>query len=73
MKATCLLTDSIYALAVSDKGGTGRDVLDPRFTGEGEATGGDGTTRAGSAGRDVVSEVSIGTRAWVSRAGMGLE
>ena len=51
MKVACLLTDSIYALVVSDRGRTGRDVLDPGFVGMGEAIGGDDTTGVGSAGR----------------------
>ena len=61
MKAACLLTDFIYALAVSNRGETKRDVLDPGFAGVGEAIGGDDTTRAGSAGKGGVSEVSIGS------------
>ena len=73
MKAACLLTDSIYALAISDKGGIGRDVLDPGFAGMGEAAGGDDMTGARSTGRDGVSEVSIGTRVWISRVGVGSE
>ena len=71
MKAACLLTDSIYALAISDRGGTRRDVLDPGFAGVGEATGGDGMTRAGSARRGGVSEVSIGTGVGVSGVDVG--
>ena len=50
MKAACLLTDSIYALVVFDRGGIGRDVLDPGLVGIGETTGGDGMDGAGSAG-----------------------
>ena len=73
MKAACLLTDSIYTLAISDRGGTGRDVLDPGFAGVEEVAGGDDTTRAGSARRDGVLEVSTGTEAWVSGVDIGFE
>ena len=61
VKAACLLTDSIYSLAVSDRGGTEKEVLGLRFAGMGETAGGDKTTGAGSVGRGGVSEVSIGT------------
>ena len=61
MKAACLLTSSIYSLAVSNEGGTKKDVLGLGFAGVGETAGGDSTTRAGSVERGGVSEVSIGT------------
>ena len=48
MKAACLLTDSIYSLAVSDRGGIEKEVLGLGFASMGETAGGDGTTRAGS-------------------------
>ena len=71
MEATCLLTDSMYALVVSDRGRIGRDVLDPGFAGMGEAAGGDDTTGVESVGRGGVSEVSTGTGAWVFGVGIG--
>ena len=71
MKAACLLTDSIYSLAVFDRGGTEKEVLGLRFAGVGETAGGDGTTGTGSAGRGGVLEVSIGTRSWASGVGVG--
>ena len=64
MKAACLLTDSMYSLAVSDNGGIGAGSgtlgLGPDATGE--SMGGDGTTEVGLTGRGGVSVVSIGTR-----------
>ena len=71
MKAVCLLTYSMYVLAVSDRGGTRRDVLDSGFTSVGETTGGDGMTGAGSAGRGGVSEICVRTEAGVSGTGVG--
>ena len=71
MKAACLLKDSIYALAVSDRGGIEKDVLDLGFAGMGETAGGDNTTGAGSLGRGGVSEVSIGTGSWAFGVGVG--
>ena len=71
MKATCLLTDSIYSLAVSGSGGTGAEVLGLGFVGVGEVVGGNGTTRAGSAARGGASELSIGIGSWTSRVGAG--
>ena len=71
MKAVCLLTDSIYALAISDRGGTEKDVLGLGFVGVGEIACGDNTTGAGSVGRGGVSEVSIGTGSWASGVGVG--
>ena len=71
MKAACLLTDSIYSLAVSDRGGTEKEVLGLGFTGMGEIVGGNGTIGAGSAGRGGVLEVSIGTGSWASGVGVG--
>ena len=62
MKAACLLTDSIYSLAVSDSDGIGFETgtLGRRFAGVGEVVGGDGTAGEGSTGRGDVSELSIG-------------
>ena len=71
MKAACLLTDSIYALTVSDRGGTGRDVLDPGFAGAGEIGGEDRMVGARSAGRGEASETSIGTVVGVSGVDVG--
>ena len=73
MKAACLLTDSMYSLAVSDSGGigVGNGTLGLGFAGVGEVLGGDGTTRVGSAGRGGVSEVSIRTGSWPSGVGAG--
>ena len=66
MKATCLLTDSMYSLAVSDSGGigAGSGTLGLGFDGTGKVVGGDGTTGAGFIGRGGVSVVSIGTESW---------
>ena len=63
MKAACLLTDSMYSLAVSDSGeiGAGNGTLGLGFDGTGESLGGDGTTRVEFVGRGGVSVVSIGT------------
>ena len=46
MKAACLLTNSIYSLAISDSGGIGAEtgILGRGFAGVGEVVGGDGTT-----------------------------
>ena len=73
MKAACLLTDSMYSLAVSDSGGigAGNGTLGLGFNGTGEVVGGDGTTRAGSTGRGGVSVISIGTESWSSGVGAG--
>ena len=71
MKAACLLTDSIYSLAVFNSGGTGAEVLGLGFAGVGEVVGGDGTTGAGFVGRGGVSEVSIGIGSWASKVGIG--
>ena len=78
MKAACLLTDSIYFVAVFDSGGTRaeNEILGLGFAGVGEMVGGDGTMGAGSAGRGGVSEVSIGIGFWASgvgaRSGIGV-
>ena len=63
MKAACLLTDSMYSLAVSDNGGigAGSGALGLGPDAKGESVGGDGTTGAGLMGRGGVSVVSIGT------------
>ena len=63
MKAACLLTDSIYSLAVSDNSGigAGSGALGLGPDAVGESVGGDGTTGAGLMGRDGVLVVSIGT------------
>ena len=68
MKAACLLTDSMYSLAVSNSGGigAGNGTLGHGFAGVGEVVGGVGTTGAGSTGRGGVSEVSIGIGVWTS-------
>ena len=71
MKAACLLIDSIYTLVVSNRGGTGRDVLDPGFASIEEAAGGDGMTGVGFAGRGGVLEVSIRTGTGVFGLGIG--
>ena len=71
VKVACLLTDSIYALAVSDRGRIGMDVLDFGFTGIEETIGGDGIAGARSAGRGRVLEIVIGTEIGVSRTIVG--
>ena len=71
MKAAYLLTNSIYVLAISNRGRTGRDVLDPGFVGAGEIAEGDGMVGARSAGRGGVLELSIRTEAGVSGIGIG--
>ena len=73
MKAACLLTDSMYSLAISDSGGVGagNGTLGPGFDGTSEVVGGDGTTGAGSTRRGGVSVVSIGTKSWSSGVGTG--
>ena len=65
MKAACLLTNSIYSLAVSDSGGIGAGTRTwgLGFANVGEVVGGDGTTGARSAGKGGVLEVSIGIEA----------
>ena len=73
MKATCLLTDSIYSLAISDSSGigAGNGTLGLGFDGTGEVVDRDGTTGAGSTGRGGVSVVSIGTKSWSFGVGAG--
>ena len=71
MKVACLLTDSIYSLAVFDSSETRAEVLGLRFAGVEEVVGGDRTTGAGSAERGGVSEVSIGIGSWASGVGAG--
>ena len=68
MKAACLLTDSIYSLAVSKSSGTRaeNEILGLGFAGMPEVVGRDGTTGVGSAGRGGVSEVSIEIGSWTS-------
>ena len=62
MKAACLLTDSMYSLAVSANGGiAGSGALGLGPDAAGELVDGDGTTGAGLMGRGGVSVVSIGT------------
>ena len=62
MKAACLLTNSMYSLAVAANGGiAGSRALGLGPDAEGESVGGDGTTGVGLMGRDGVSVVSIGT------------
>ena len=65
MKATCLLTDSTYILAVSDSGGKSKDVLGSGFTGPEEGAEGEGIAGAGSVGRGGVSETVVGTEAGI--------
>ena len=71
MKAACLLTDSIYALVVFDRGGTKKDVLGFGFAGMAETVDGDDTNGAGSVGRGGVLEVSIETGSWASGVSVG--
>ena len=75
MKAACLLTDSIYSLAIFDSGGTRveNEILGLGFAGVGEEVGGDGTMGAGSAGRGGVLEVSIEIGSWISGVGADSE
>ena len=62
MKAACLLTDSMYSLAVAANGGiAGSGALGLGLDVTGESVGGDGITGAGLMGRGGVSMVSIGT------------
>ena len=63
MKAACLLTNSMYSLAVSDNGGigAGSGALGLGPDAAGKSVGGDGTTGAGLMGRGGVLVVSIGT------------
>ena len=62
MKAACLLTDSMYSLAVAANGGiAGSGALGLGLDAAGESVGGDGTTGAGLMRRGGVSVVSIGT------------
>ena len=73
MKAACLLTDSMYFLAVSDNGGIGdgNGTLGLGFDGVGEVVGRNGTTGARSMERGGVSVVSIGTESWPFGVGVG--
>ena len=73
MKAACLLTDSMYSLAVSANGGigAGNRTLGLGFDGAGKVVGGDGTMGAGSTGRGGVSMVSIKIESWPSGVGAG--
>ena len=75
MKAACLLTDSIYSLAISNSGGTGaeNEILGLGFAGVGEMVGGDGMMGAGSTGRGGISEVFIRIGSWAFGVGAGLE
>ena len=63
MKAACLLTDSMYSLAVSDSGGigAGNGTLGLGFDGTGESVSRGGAMGAEFVGRGGVSVVSIGT------------
>ena len=70
MKVACLLTDSIYSLAISDRGGAEEEVLGFGFAGVGETVGGDGRTGAGAVGRGGVLEVSIEIGSWTSGVGI---
>ena len=71
MKAACLLTDSIYSLAISDRGRTKKDVLGLAFASVEETAGRDGTTGAGSVGRSGILVVSIGIGSWASDVCVG--
>ena len=71
VKAACLLTDSIYDLAISDRGETGMDVLDSGFIGTEETTKGDGIAGVGSAGRGGVSKIVVETKVGVSETVVG--
>ena len=64
MKAACLLTDSMYSLAVSANGGieARSGALGLGSDTAGELVGGDGTMGVGLMGRGGVSVVSIGAR-----------
>ena len=63
MKAACLLTASIYFLALSAKGGTGTGGRAFGFGSDtvGKSVSGDGTTGTEFVGSGGVSVVSIGT------------
>ena len=62
MKAACLLTDSMYSLAVAANGGIpGSGALGFGPDVAGESVGGDRTAGARLMGRGGVSVVSIGT------------
>ena len=62
MKAACLLTDSMYSLAVAANGSiAGSGALGLGLDAVGKLVGGDGTTGAGLMERGGVSVVSIGT------------
>ena len=63
MKAACLLTDSMYSLAMSANGGigAGSGALGLGPGAAGESVDGDGTTGAGLMERGGISVVSIGT------------
>ena len=73
MKAACLLTNSMYALAIFDRGRTGRDVLDSGFTCVEETARGDEMAKAGSAGKGGVLETFVGIEAGVSGTGIRTE
>ena len=73
VKAPCLLIDSIYALAVFNRGGIGMDVLGFGFAGIGETVGGDGIAMARYVGRDGVSDIVDGTKIGVSGTVVGTE
>ena len=73
MKAACLLTNSIYALAISDRGRIGMDVLGSGFADTKETTGGDGIAGAKSMGRDEISNTIDGTETEVSGTIVGTE
>ena len=66
VKVVCLLTDSIYALAVPNRGRIGMDVLGSGFAGTWEIAGGVGIARVGSVGRGGVSDIVDGTKTGVS-------
>ena len=72
MKAACLFTDSMYALVVSNRGRTCKDVLDSGFTGAEETTRGDRIARVGSVGKDGVSKTFVETEAGVSGTIVGM-
>ena len=66
MKAACLLTDSVYNLVVSNRGGKSKEGPSLGFTGLGKGAGGDGIAGARSVGRGgVQSKVGVESEASV--------
>ena len=73
MKAACFLTNSTYALAVSDRGRMGIDVLGSEFTSTGVGAGGDEIIGAESTRRGGVSEIIVETETAGSGIIVGME